>query len=87
MLETVEEALDAIAQRVFGLVDRLLDLPVRLGWNDRVGPAPFEVVADGVTVVSGSPMQREGPNSPETDALSVLELREPNAVIEGIDDL
>src|SRR2546430_1957583 len=30
---------------------------------------------------------REAPNSPEPNALTVLGLHEPNAVVEGIDDL
>jgi hypothetical protein len=48
----IEEAFDAVAQRVRGLVDRMLYFPARQAWDHGRAPALLDILANGFAVVS-----------------------------------
>ena len=52
MFEFVEEALDAVAERVCGATDRSLNFAVGFGRDDRLSATALEVAAYGIAIVA-----------------------------------
>lgn len=60
VLQAVDAALDAIAQRVERLLDAVLDAPVPLGWDFRLAATIAHILPYGIAVVAAIREQDAG---------------------------